>query len=342
MSRAQLTSTVEQNTGGAVAPFVAGKNAIINGNFDIFQRSSFSSQTSSGYTLDRWWAGLGGTVTVSQQTTGAPNGSRYLMRVAYNASSSFSNTYQFIETNNVAVLWGNSVTFSVLLRRNSSFAANLTIGVQKTSTVDGGAGASWTDIGNTTISNSNLPTGTGSSNWYKASVTVTVPNDGTANGLKVYINESSSGSSGAYYEIAQAQLEVGSVATPFSRAGSTLQGELALCQRYFQRIGNNGGAYFIYCIATAEGSGTIWGAIPLPVTMRTTPSMTATSSGSTFTVLGYGNIAGSSIYLDTAQSGVSSITMGANTLSGFTQRQSVYIRNTNDSTGTYISLSAEL
>ena len=69
MSRSQVTSTVEQNTGGAVAPFVAGKNKIINGDFYVNQRNFSSTTTSSVYMFDRWTQYLAdGTVTYSAQT----------------------------------------------------------------------------------------------------------------------------------------------------------------------------------------------------------------------------------------------------------------------------------
>ena len=103
MTRARDVSDVQKNMGGAVAPSVAGKNKIINGGYDIFQRSTFNSQTGSAYALDRWYSGVGGTVTVTQQTTGAPAGSQYCMRVAYNANSSFANQFQALESANASL-----------------------------------------------------------------------------------------------------------------------------------------------------------------------------------------------------------------------------------------------
>ena len=69
MSRAQLTSTVEQNSAGAASPFLAGKNKIINGDFYWSQRgTSFSLVSGQNYTLDRFYNYLNaGSITSSQQ-----------------------------------------------------------------------------------------------------------------------------------------------------------------------------------------------------------------------------------------------------------------------------------
>ena len=129
MTRSRDLSNDQANLGGSVAPYVAGKNFIINGGFDFFQRGSFTSQTSSAYTLDRWYTGVGGTVTVTQQTTGAPVGSQYCMRIAYNANSSFGNQFQALESANASLLAGQTITASVLVRANSTWVATANQGL---------------------------------------------------------------------------------------------------------------------------------------------------------------------------------------------------------------------
>ena len=57
MSRAQLTSTVEQNSAGAAAPVVAGKNFLANGAQEIWQRgTTIAASSSAFYSADRWEA----------------------------------------------------------------------------------------------------------------------------------------------------------------------------------------------------------------------------------------------------------------------------------------------
>ena len=82
-----------------------------------------------------------------------------------------------------------------------------------------------------------------------------------------------------FWEITGVQLEVGSVATDFEHR--SFGQELALCQRYFQKIGAYGqdGTYtvaggYLYSHGTYMASGYI-----MPVMMRATPTITQGSTG---------------------------------------------------------------
>jgi hypothetical protein len=77
------------------------------------------------------------------------------------------------------------------------------------------------------------------------------------------------------FDIWGIQVEAGSVATPFQTATGTLAGELAACQRYYQQLLTG---------TKSLGIGNYYGnnngllvQIYLPVEMRTTPTLSATS-----------------------------------------------------------------
>jgi hypothetical protein len=71
----------------------------------------------------------------------------------------------------------------------------------------------------------------------------------------------------------QIQLELGSAATPFSRAGGTFQQELAACQRYYKSSTATYDGYLGQCAATT----TARIGFPLPVSMRVAPSVSLRS-----------------------------------------------------------------
>jgi hypothetical protein len=291
MSRAQLTSTVEQNSAGAAAPWVAGKNALINGGFDWWQRGTSFSGT--GYGADRWNnTGIYTNITVSQQSSGAPSGSLYYMRFTSTGAGSYTNMYQYLESATAAMLWGQTVTFSIKMRRNSTLNnTGMQLQVDKSSTTDAGSGATWTNFGTTNVPLASIPTGTGSTNWYTATLTVAIPNDGTAQSLRFYVQYNGTAPSGSVVDIAQAQVEIGSVATPFSRAGGTLQGELALCQRYYYRVFPNASASTL-CPSLYCGSSTLaYGTLQFPTQMRIMPTaLEQTGTASDYVV--YASIGG--------------------------------------------------
>ena len=118
--------------------------------------------------------------------------------------------------------------------------------------------------------------------WQRFSYTTTIPSNATQIGFNY--NYTPTGTAGAndYFDITGVQLEIAPQATPFSRAGGSIGGELALCQRYYQST---------YPLGVAPGStsSNLWTMIEMsetnrvllpyefPVQMRTSPTMTAYS-----------------------------------------------------------------
>jgi hypothetical protein len=275
MSRAQLTSTVEQNTGGAVAPFVAGKNFIINGGFDNWQRGTSFVSTGLAYTADRFQIALGtmtsGTITTTRQSAGLA-GFNYALRFQRNSGATTTGngylTYSLDSLNTIA-LQGKTITVSFYARAGANyspsgsglfFVSNTGTGTDENIN-NGYTGQS--TIGSTTT--------TLTTSWQRFSYTYSVSS--TAQEIGFYWQYTGVGTAGAndYYDITGLQLEIGSVATPFSRAGGTLQGELAACQRYYFRSTFATTGDFCY-IGTGTNVNTVIIPCPTPVTMRTTPS----------------------------------------------------------------------
>ena len=264
MSRAQLTSTVEQNSAGAAAPFVAGKNFIINGGMDNWQRNTTSSSYNAYATADRWYIAGGGSFT-SNQDTDVPNGVavQYSLNWTTTASSSYGQLYQAIEQGIVKTLRGQTVTASAWFKTSGSVAGNLIFRFDYSTSTD-----VLTSV-TTNIAGTDVPfSGSSATSWVKKTSTFVVPSN--AVGLRVSLIPDTVQSSGAIVKMTGVQLELGSVATPFSRAGGTLQGELAACQRYYWRsttsiLGSHGIG------ATQSTTGAIVG-VNVPVTMRVVPT----------------------------------------------------------------------
>jgi len=234
MSRAQLTSTVEQNSAGAAAPFVAGKNRIINGDFGVWQRgTSFSNPVNETYLADRFnivFDGTGATRTVSQQAftpgTAPVSGyeSAYFIRMAQTVAGS-GGTYigfnQRIE--DVRTYAGQTITLSFWAKADASrtilpnFQQNFGTG------------------GSTTVATSGT-TITLTTSWARYTQSFTLPSItgktiGTSSLLQLFLWFAAN--TVQTIDLWGVQIEAGSVATPFTTASGTLQGELALCQRYY-------------------------------------------------------------------------------------------------------------
>ena len=212
---------------------LAGKNMAINGGFDIWQRGT--STAASGYLADRWRCTIlgGGTSTYSQESTIVPAGSLYSMKIAQTVASGLPALDQAIETLNAIQFAGKTVVMSLQAAATSSQTITMELAYSTTAN-ESVTGATWTGIsptsgGSVTPTSTTFVTGTG---------VYAVPS--TAKSLRIRLYAASIASGNAVY-ISQVQLELGSTASTFSRAGGTIQGELAACQRYYYRITSTGG-----------------------------------------------------------------------------------------------------
>lgn len=207
------------------------KNYVINGNFDFWQRgTSFGSISQFTYYADRWanQSGANASASISQQALNGTQNATYCLRWTAGSTSSQFNLTQALESVVVDQLKGKTVTFSIYARVNSGNGRTYSVQIQKNATGNTLSGGSWTSLGAST------PTVL-STSFQKLNVTVAIPNDGTANGLKVAILDNQTGLAADYVEIVGAMLNEGSYAAPFKMYGTNHVEELNACRRYYER-----------------------------------------------------------------------------------------------------------
>ena len=331
----------------------AGKNKIINGDFSVNQRNFTSTTTSADYNFDRWRTiYTGGTSTTTPQvfTPGAApvagyEGKNYY-RVAVTGQSAVGDSVRIQENiESVRTLAGQTATIS--------FYAKASAGTPKIALLmnqgfgSGGSPSAGVDTlgGTVTISTS----------WARYSLTVAIPSisgktlgttdDGSLS-TRIYLSGGSSvtqaqsiGIQNATFDIWGVQIEYGSYATPFQTAsGSSYQGELAMCQRYYYRMVAGGlGTY--YSNSSANNTTNFLFQFPLPVSMRIIAN-----------ILDYSNIRVEVPGVSTYSSGTFVINGNATTTNpsvSYTHGTAVFTANlpgnlSSSSASSYIGFSAEL
>ena len=237
------------------------RNLIINGDFKISQRGDYTtSAVTAGhdtYWLDRWMSLKDGTTSTVQRVTRTINGvSKYAARIECTvAGSGIIGFVQRVELANIPV--GEILTASCWVRTNHP-----SVGF-RTNAFGGFSG----DVGSKFISDEG---------WRKVSWTFN--STGTVSStpdilIVAYNNAAVSIAVGNYIEIADVQLEVGKVATPFEYR--SYGQELALCQRYYYKINSatNSAPYQRYALVNCETTTDAEAFFAHPVTMRANPTL---------------------------------------------------------------------
>ncbi len=249
--------------------YAAGKNVIINGDFNIWQRgTSFSTSGAWSFNADRFQGYMGsGTATLAQQTftpgTAPVAGyeGTYFLRATAPASGGTFHFRQSIE--NVRTFAGQTVTLSFWAKASATTSLNTYF-----NQVFGSGGSATV---NTTAQTNTITT-----SWARYTYTVALPSIsgktiGTGNYIEPYFVTVNNFTSSATIDYWGIQVEDGSVATAFQTATGTLAGELAACQRYYQRMTAtaNGNSF---ANGFAESTTIAVTHIPYKVTMRTAPT----------------------------------------------------------------------
>jgi hypothetical protein len=261
-------------------------NYIINGAFDVWQRGTSGFTTNGAFTADRYEIVLTGeTVAVSQQTfspadiTAVGFGeasffARYQVTTSANAANNALYRTKIEDVRNLA---GQTVTFSYFAKADAAKS----VAIELTQNFGSGGSSSV----NTFVAKQAITT-----SWARYSHTVTVPSiagktvgAGSFIDLRFWLSAGSNfnartdslGQQSITFDTFGWQLEAGSVATPFKRHAPSLQGELAACQRYFERV--TGGRYLV------SGADDSWqSTIPLAAEKRITPSITTTATDANY------------------------------------------------------------
>ena len=221
-----------------------GKNYLINADCAINERNNGSQTltTSAKFPVDRFFArrssGSSG-ATVIRSTSSALEGFPAFIRVQRTSSNSATDTLitgQTIETFNARQLQGKTVVFSFYARKGADYTGAsdaLQVRVYTgTGTDQTGLGSAYTGTATPISSNATLTT-----SWQRFTFSATLATTATQIQALVQYVPVGTASTNDYFDVTGFQLEVGSVATPFSLASSGMYGnELSLCRRYYERL----------------------------------------------------------------------------------------------------------
>ena len=249
-------------TGGLVPSSSYMRNRLINGNMYVAQRGTSATVTagtsvptaSAGYPcVDRWFVySTGGNVTAAQ-VAGTGN-NKNLLQITGGASVSAVGVGQRIEQLNSYDLAGQTCTLSVSMANSVLTTVTWTASYANTA-----------DTFGTIVSPTKTLIATGtftvSSALTQYTTNIAIPAAATT-GIEILFTVG--GQTSGTWQIGNAQLEVGTLATPFERQIYSTQ--LTQCQRYYQ-------AATVYI----NGAANAW--TFFPVQMRATPTTTGGGTG---------------------------------------------------------------
>ena len=319
-----IVDEIEDSGGTSV---IGRKNYIINGNFDIWQRGT--SGTGGYCSADRWdfrTSGATGTFAQGSFTAGqtdVPNNPKYYANLTTTVADDSTNILQSID--NVYTLSGETITISFWAKHTTNAPTSFLINTRQ----NFGSGGS-----TAVVTNSSGQTTTTS--WQKYTHTVTlgsISGKVVGSGSKLDLEIANPNNETFDFQIAQVQVEKGSVATDFEVR--PIVEELALCHRYFQRLQNDAQTFVVWGSGVGIGTTEIRYYINFLAETRIRPSISASGNWQ-----GAGNLTKSHTGNAFSRYNKNTAEFTA-TITGGTAGEA-YLLRTNNDVDAYIDIDAEL
>jgi len=243
------------------------RNLIINGGFDVWQRGATSTAV-NGFDMssaDRWYAVR---TQLNQETD--TYGNPYAHCVCGNFTDS---NYLQYKVEFPRKLLGKTLTLSYWIKSDDGLGQNGGLYIRYYTTSSG-------------YETPVLEAQKFGSEWTRVVRTFTMPTTAVYNdayGLEIFIqgNTATENNNTKTFDIKEVQLELGKVATPFEHR--SYGEELALCQRYYTRLGNDDGGFTHLMVGSAEGTTVYVVSRSLSTRMRAVPTVTVGSGVNGFT-----------------------------------------------------------
>jgi hypothetical protein len=319
---------------------VAGKNKIIGGSMEVWQRGTTGLTV---WTADRFQVNTGNW----QRDTDAPPGFPYSLATTTSPLSSWliQHAQELPRTGFAGDLtgyWTLSFWAKYELGKEFYYASWF---------ADVVGGGNQVVVSNYLgVSSPGRFVGTGQWQRYVYTFNIKTSPAGTNTCLRhTWLNLVGAGATTNLLKISGVQFEKGTIATPFSRAGGSYGGELTLCHRYLKALpdrvalrGTTITGDFLLCF-TADQSSWGRGVFYPPTTMRVAPSLTVVGNAANdFRILGRAGAGPetiTSVTLDTNNYGEDFVLINVN--KSMSTNQTFFLRY-NGNTSTYLVLSAEI
>ena len=277
-TNADLGTMAYQDYDQLAPSFYAGrKNLLLNSNFTISQRGSWTSATSVGsgaYTLDRWVTTIGSVTATLQtrQNQTLPNGQNVntLRMVCTSGGSGYIQIRQLFDTDIGKFCRNQPVTFSVWMRTTKTDHDGFGPSILNPN-------VSWQTYGGPIIAD-------GEWHLYKKTTTISNSAGTTAGDMAVAIQNNNTWVTGEEFEIALPQFEIGTSRSEF--VYRPVHEELLECQRYFliYRPNRENAVYTSFANKFHMGQLTLQGQ------MRTDPTATWYDGNMRFAQVGYNSV----------------------------------------------------